>query len=92
VSHTPGPWEIFDSEIIASNSDVNIADLRLCDGMDPCEWQANQRLIAAAPDLLSALKALTQDSRFNLAIGGNPNAVAALVKQVDLAIAKAEGL
>jgi hypothetical protein len=52
---------------------------------------ANGRLIAAAPDLLAALKTLTQDSRFSLAIGGNPNAVDALVKQVDRAIAKAEG-
>lgn len=42
-------------------------------------------------ELLAALKTLTQDSRFSLAIGGNPNAVDALVKQVDLAIAKAEG-
>jgi hypothetical protein len=41
-------------------------------------------------DLLAALKALTQDSRFTIAIGGNPNAVDALVKQVDAAIAKAE--
>jgi hypothetical protein len=42
-------------------------------------------------DLLAALKALTQDSRFNLVIGGDPNAVDALVKQVDVAIAKSEG-
>jgi hypothetical protein len=49
------------------------------------------RAIELVPELLAALKTLTQDSRFSLAIGGNPNAVDTLVKQVDLAIAKAEG-
>lgn len=53
--------------------------------------EANMRRIAALPDLIAALKALTRDSRFTLAIGGNPYAVEALVKQVDAALAKAEG-
>lgn len=63
-------------------------------GADPLAGmaEANARLIAAAPELLAALKALTQDMRFSLHIGGNPNAINALVKQVDAAIAKAEGI
>ena len=90
-SSTPGPWDAIEDAIVADDGCVEVACVPLRDGMNPTEWQANARLIAAAPDLLEALKALTQDSRFNLAIGGNPNAVNALVKQVDEAIAKAEG-
>lgn len=48
---------------------------------------ANARAQVTA--LREALWALTRDSRFALQIGGNPNAVAALVKQVDDALALA---
>lgn len=59
VAHTPGPWtthEWGDAAIqIIGPSDEEIADL---DG-DPEGWEAraaNARLIAAAPELLAALK------------------------------------
>lgn len=53
---------------------------------DP-EGQANARLIAAAPDLLAALKAITSPTGFrDLDVGGNGTHGAALA-----AIAKAEG-
>jgi hypothetical protein len=43
-------------------------------------------------DLLAALKLFVEDERFDVAIGGNPNAVAALIQQATAAIAKAEGM
>jgi hypothetical protein len=50
MTHTPGPWEAVDDEIVARDGDVRVADVPLCDGMNPTEWQANCHLIAAAPD------------------------------------------
>jgi hypothetical protein len=60
-AHTPAPWEVFDDEIVARNTDVHIADVPLEDN-NPTEWQANLRLITAAPDMFSALKALRDTS------------------------------
>lgn len=89
---TSGPWKWFnypDGRMLLAG--VERAVIHCPDAPMTCDPD-DAALIAAAPDLLAALKALTQDSRFNLAIGGNPNAVAALVKQVDEAINKAEGV
>ena len=62
VKHTPGPWRIcYDGRIDGLNGD------EICSGLgfesykefqDDKEAQANARLIAAAPDLLEALKML----------------------------------
>jgi hypothetical protein len=56
--HTPGPWEIF---TIASEAGVSFRIFaRETDIVHmPMKWsnEANARLIAAAPDLLEALKA-----------------------------------
>ena len=92
---TPGPWsatEAFEGHVFAGNRLIASA-MGHKDGKEETRETnlANARLIAAAPDLLAALKTLTQDGRFSLAIGGNPRAVDALVKQVDEAINKAEG-
>lgn len=60
--HTPGPWEIKDGRYIDSPSGW-IADVlsypayRAATDNDSEEQKANARLIAAAPDLLEALKA-----------------------------------
>lgn len=53
---TPGPWIVFDDEIVAERGDVHIAQVVLCDDTNPTERQANMRLIAAAPDLLACLR------------------------------------
>jgi hypothetical protein len=56
-----------------------------------CEGEcAECRLRAIGRELLTALKALMQDERFQVAIGGNPHAVAELVAQANAAIASAE--
>lgn len=47
--HTPGPW--FNSETLVFAASLDCIKL-----LDQAESEANARLIAAAPDLLEALK------------------------------------
>ena len=58
TQHTPGPWSVnfkkFD-EVTASNGAI-VASCNKLTGL--VNLQANARLIAAAPDLLEALKGL----------------------------------
>jgi hypothetical protein len=55
VSHTPGPWYMNGSELIGDST--ILATLCWHSGRD-VENKADERLIAAAPDLLAALKAV----------------------------------
>ena len=73
VKHTPGPWFVPD-QTYARNLTVEVDDGIACPGSggamsyttDVCvlgwngtpEWDANARLIAAAPDMLEALQGL----------------------------------
>ena len=70
-THTPGPWhaEAAGGRIVAANGDV-IAPWVLRDsagGPLAPEREANARLIAAAPDLLVALEAITTGFNIMLA-------------------------
>lgn len=63
MTHTPGPWRIDPAvypespKIYPDNGSANFAYIaRVNAGRD--EFQANARLIAAAPDLLEALEKL----------------------------------
>ena len=64
VQHTPGPWHVNSSiphEVVAEDGDLGVAStfgLSLMSGGSTleAEWDANARLIAAAPDLLEALE------------------------------------
>ena len=76
TKHTPGPWPIQSHENRLYVGPVEI------DGDDD-EDLANARLIAAAPDMLAALRALDD---VNLDVGG-----VRLREIVDAAIDKAEG-
>jgi hypothetical protein len=69
MSHTPGPWTVGlrnDDSIIRAGEDgiAHIFDVRRFgpdSNIDPATqgiWQANARLIAAAPDLLAASQAV----------------------------------
>src|SRR4051794_13527039 len=60
VKHTPGPWYMAGVPAVLSRDGVGIADCRTVD-TTPQEQEANARLIAAAPDLLAACKALLAD-------------------------------
>jgi hypothetical protein len=57
MSHTHGPWEVFDSHsgiyILDSAEQAAICKIEWC-----LEDEANARLIAAAPDLLQSLLGL----------------------------------
>ena len=88
--HTPGPWR---AEKDRRKWCVMSQYGRVC---TISQWtslvdQRDARLIAAAPDLLAALKCFLQDERFDVAVGGNPIAVDAMLKQARDAVSKAEG-
>jgi hypothetical protein len=57
---TPGPWEMGDDFQVQTvdKHGYEIAEMRI----DVPEYEANARLIAAAPDLLEALENLENDS------------------------------
>lgn len=63
TKHTPGPWKI-DNTGVLTNSKGNRVFATVYVARPTVEseyfdkWQANARLIAAAPDLLEALKAV----------------------------------
>ena len=85
--HTPGPWEIRGEPgsellIVQPETDWPIAILE-APTSDPDAHAANARLIAAAPDMLEALKAL-RDKVEDCDISP------ALFAACDAAIAKAE--
>ena len=84
--HTPGPWDAMIGGSIVTD-DALVAEVRF-NHFDGPTSRANARLIAAAPDLLEALRAarslikstgVTEDSR----IGGN------ILKEINEAIKKA---
>ncbi len=65
--HTPGPWQVEDSGtglplILSVDSDADeygrtrFSAVKIAEINDVSEFEANARLIAAAPDLLAALK------------------------------------
>jgi hypothetical protein len=55
VTHTPGPW-FYDEESFVCSDGPDIASVTKA----ASEWEANARLIAAAPDLLAALQEITK--------------------------------
>jgi hypothetical protein len=59
TKHTPGPWEAFGPvkfTVYGGDPKVRIAVIDYCTGAPTDEHDANGRLIAAAPDLLAALR------------------------------------
>ena len=96
--HTPGPWAVnpFAAQVDAFNENGGAT---VCELLWPtevrseAETEANARLIAAAPDLLAALKALRRYITIRYSEFGevlNEGAVTDLAT-IDAAIAKAEG-
>jgi hypothetical protein len=92
TSHTPGPWIVFDNgadhQIFNADQNVWIADAKKYDESNPdevAEAIANARLIAAAPDLLAALKMLLESS------DRDPKGEEDAYQAAETAIAKTEG-
>jgi hypothetical protein len=57
TKHTPGTWKISGDSIVTENGDYCIATVETDGGYEAPEEQrgANKKLIAASPNLLSAL-------------------------------------
>jgi len=95
TQHTPGPWEIDGFyqgafEVIAPKASVTRGRLVICSRgqheLREREFQANARLIAAAPDLLEALKEFV-----GAVDAGTTFADSSVVDVARAAIAKARG-
>jgi len=98
-THTPGPWQLHKSDdTLVIGSDCREVAEACGDYTEEAEWprmEANARLIAAAPDLLSALK----DARESIEALANMVSDATQFRQdvsddlarINAAIAKAEG-
>lgn len=90
VGHTPGPWWLHGPELSVYGGLKSQIVCRLHDahGNAYGNWQANARLIAAAPELLEALR----DLRSYLKLGISPSSHwRSLLESADAAVAKATG-
>lgn len=89
IKHTPGPWIVDGppyNQIVWSSAENRVCFLAHSNGLDDEQDIATGRLIAAAPELLAALKAVERHN-------DNPGRYDSYINQiVTEAIAKAEGL
>lgn len=85
ISHTPGPWTLAGGRVIETTSGEFAVNRTTGDGWrrSPRELDANARLVAAAPELLEALRRCA-DRLGDMDCGDELDAARA-------AIAKAEG-
>lgn len=88
--HTPGPWQVFNAGHLGCGVTRRYCgDIAHCHGYDTnrsrAEELANARLIAAAPDMLAALRDLLAEVQ----AGGYPGRTA--LEAARAAIAKAAG-
>jgi hypothetical protein len=91
--HTPGPWDIHDPSGGGSSNNWICADglyIAEVDG-EREEADANARLIAAAPDLLAALKDAVEYLELQLKCSGEDSGEGAMIRLFQKTIAEAEG-
>ena len=91
--HTPGPWAFDGDFTIHTADDVAARIAVVCtDNVDDAQVKADGHLIAAAPDLLAALKQF-RTKAYNAAIGSGMDDewATAACSLADAAIAKAQG-
>lgn len=86
MSHTPGPWEIATYEFQSGTICYYLAG-----PVSQSESDANAHLIAAAPDLLVALKEAVRSCGCSLAQRESGHHVDCFAPDALAAIAKAEG-
>ena len=89
TKHTSGPWEVDGSSICQAQGDRRVAWLTIPEAGKKDEWQANSRLIAAAPDLLTHL--VRTISQFNALENNLSGADLLVIDAAQSAIAKATG-
>ena len=87
--HTPGPWmKDDDGDRVVDLAYFIVAEV---DGVDEAEVEANARLIAAAPDMLEALREVFAAHPNHTWLPGLSARERLAFRQVKAAIAKAEG-
>lgn len=86
--HTPGPWFANESEMAARASLVSIRTKNGAYEITKDVGYQNARLIAAAPDLLAALKLIAERPRSKPTV---PQDIVTIQRIARAAIAKAEG-
>jgi hypothetical protein len=96
--HTPGPWSTecnlpFGHQPRVESTAKLIAVVGNAEANCQDEWEANARLIAAAPDMLAALQRQSENIKrwLNTGIPAGPAESKSISDQIDAAIAKATG-
>lgn len=89
-AHTPGKWEAKGLYVFAGNNCIGICDT---DNDTETRMKANAKLMAAAPDMLEALKAIIESGALEFATMNQspPGAYDVLVSKIDAALSKATG-
>lgn len=88
TQHSSGPWMVKGGNVIENESGVNIAKAWMTDREEEC---ANARLIAAAPELLAALKSIKEWLDEPIDYQNLPQQIAWANGVAKATIAKAEG-
>ena len=92
ANFTPGPWTVDPRKklrVVAEN-DNTVASTGCTNSLRD-QWEANARLIAAAPDLLEALRKLTMMARTSGGTSGPDDDLMRACEAAEAAIAKATG-
>jgi hypothetical protein len=102
VTHTPGPWETrqLTSSTRVYSTEFNNAEIcsiqrsRFASGPTTARREADARLIAAAPEMLAALKEIEWmfDGQEDINNNGGPNDAMKALAAARRAIAKAEAV
>ena len=61
TTHTPGPWHVESGDEVRAADGWEVAYIYGA-SRQRVDWEANARLIAAAPELLEALEAITANA------------------------------
>jgi len=94
VKHTPGPWFYDeDFQLIETDDGQFLASMKFSQSPAVGAAGANGKLIAAAPELLQALREIADDyeDRFDLDDPSTNPGIKLAIKQARAAITKAEG-
>lgn len=103
TAHTPGPWTFLKDYDNEGKSSARIGGTIEGDGWNiariwkdaaelECKYEANARLIAAAPELLAALKDIAKQARLCMQYANAYDGqLIQAIANADAAIAKAEG-
>lgn len=92
-THTPGPWVAHGRNVSVEGRDIEFPVAQVTDILHEAEAFANARLIAAAPDLLEALRGCVEQlGHYLLSVESGKDDDAESAYQYGMAmIAKAEG-